>query len=507
MAGSRIALTFAAALLSAPLAASSASADGPFDGRWQAGPLRVSVDVQSWGPDCGRRPPATWTEPGGNVQIRHDGSQLAVSGAIEGRTDACWTDNRSVRRVAMTAQETSWRAQCSTPSGHAQPETGTYTLRADGSDRLLYQGTTRWDWRLNESRCLATRSETRVFTRATAGAQTPTPTPIEAEPEERACTPGAPVRISLRPGQARIEPGERVCFRARVVDANGCAVAGRAITWTLERPASLRGDLSGSCFQASGSAAEAEGTFRVIAQSGSMRARASVEVRTADLSDLIARRAFDTSAEDRAEGEAEIATEGGSRVAARALRTGDDDEVIWPAAIALSAMALVTVVLGVLLVRRGRRRRRAGADAGAEANARSAADAARTDPPPAAGVAVASAQLGTPGVLACPVCGSEISGDTLFCPNDGARLLDPADVVRGGQGMICPACRRGYPADARYCPHDSEELVPYALFAARQAGRGPTGPERAKICPKCGDRYRKDVTFCGKDGAELVLVN
>jgi RNA polymerase subunit RPABC4/transcription elongation factor Spt4 len=70
--------------------------------------------------------------------------------------------------------------------------------------------------------------------------------------------------------------------------------------------------------------------------------------------------------------------------------------------------------------------------------------------------------------------------------------------------MICPSCRRGYAADVRTCPQDGDDLVPYAMFVARQKQAAPTS---RKVCPKCGTTYDAETTFCGKDGSPLQTLN
>jgi RNA polymerase subunit RPABC4/transcription elongation factor Spt4 len=119
-------------------------------------------------------------------------------------------------------------------------------------------------------------------------------------------------------------------------------------------------------------------------------------------------------------------------------------------------------------------------------------------------MAVASGKPPT-GMLMCSACQREFPATTVFCPYDGTKVEAPKPGQV--QGLICPTCRRGFPGDAKFCPNDSDELVPYAMYAARHKARESGLGEKTKICPSCGDRYDLTVTFCGKDGAELVLVN
>ncbi len=444
-----------------------------YAGNWQAGPLRIRHEVASWGSDCGPRPPATMSQPGGAVSVTQNGDHLRFSGAVQGATDACWSDKPGIRRLSSTFREPNWTTICRTREGDAQPENGRYTFRASG-DTISYQETTTWNWRLRSSSCEATRRASRTFTRVGA-ASDPEPDP-EPEPEP-ACTAGAPARVRISPSRETIEPGEQVCFRARVVDAQGCTVRGQRVQLELSAPDGQRGSLRGRCFTAGATAAEAEGVFRVIATSGSFRANAEVEVTTEDLSDLTARRIRESSMGDSLrDAEAEDA----SGLQARVLGQSGG---VW---IVGGILALLLIFGGaVLLVVRRRK---------PEPEEKPAAKP--SDVPVAA--------TATPPRRVCPVCGHEETGGDGYCPKDGAELVDPHDPTTRAQGMICPTCRRGYGAEAETCSHDGDELVPYSMFVIREKR---ASVEVKKICPKCGTTYDAETTFCGKDGSPLETVN
>ncbi len=503
------------------LSSSAALADGPWEGPWREGATRIDVQITSWGGDCGRRPESTSGAGGGTVQITQEGDHLVFHGRRTTRTNACWSENRAVRRVSSTFQSGTWTTTCRTPQEDSRGETGTYTLRAQGDSRLDFRDVSAYDWQLNASRCQATITTTQSFTRV--GGVTPTPptppTPTPPTPQPT-CTAGAPARLSLRPSQTTVEPGGRICLSARVVDAAGCQVRNASVSWELRRAASLVGDLRDGCFKAGDTAAEAEGTFTIVATSGSLRDEARVDVRTVDLSDLIARRgeglgggAPVTSSNARAEGSSS------ARVAASDVRAPRRTAAwIWPLAIGVPLLLLLLLLVIVIVVRRGRARRalldedsmdRRPARPRAGGAAQLHAGAPPPPPPDAASSRrpVASAGGGPSVPRACPTCHNEFEG-VEFCPQDGAGLLPPGTTAPGpAQGHICPTCRRGYPPDAKFCPHDADELIPYSMFAARHRAAVTGEGERTKICPHCGDRYARDIAFCGKDGTELVLVN
>ena len=478
--------------------AGSARADGPYEGAWRASATRVDVAVRSWGTDCGPRPQSISSGAGGTVQVAQEGDHLVFRGQRTTRTDGCWSENRAVRRVSTSVQGGTWRTVCRTPPGDSRGETGTYTLRANGGDALAFTDLSEYDWALNASHCTATITTTQSFSRTRTAVAEPTP-PVT--PTERACTPGAAARVSMRPERVTIQPGERNCLRARVVDTSGCTVPGHSITWTLERPAGRTGELADGCFQAAATAAEAEGEFRVVATSGALRGVAVVVVHTQDLSDLIARRGEFGAVGVLAGSDATAESQGAARVEARALETGGGGSLLWPL---VGAAVALLLLLGVVVMLLGGKKK-----ATSQSAPRDSAEFDEAPPSPRPAGAGASAIAPIVMSKTCPVCHLEVEGETTFCPKDGTRLVPSP---RGGpatpsQALICPTCRRGFPPDARFCPHDSDELIPYAMFAARAKAKETAASDKPLICPKCGERFSSTTTFCGKDGSPLVTVN
>lgn len=457
------------AILALALGSSSVSY-AQYAGQWQASPLRIRHEIESWGGDCGPRPPATLSEPGGTVTIAQSGDHLRFTGAITGATDACWSEKPGIRRISSTFREPSWTTICRTRDGDAQPENGRYTFRASG-DSISFQEVTQWNWRLRTSTCTATRRASRTFTRVGAA-----PEPEEPEEPEPQCTAGTAARVRISPARETIEPGQQICVRARVVDDRGCALANARVELELRAPEGQTGTLRGRCFTAGATAAEAEGVFRIVGTSGSLRGSAEIEVTTEDLSDLTARRIRESSmGEALSDAEAENA----SGLEARVM---GQSSTVW---IVGGVLALLLILGGaVLLVARRRK-------------PEPKPEAAIPDPEPMAATA-------KPPRRVCPVCGFEEEGGDGYCPKDGAQLVDPNDPTTRAQGMICPTCRRGYGADATKCSHDGDELVPYSMFIAREKR---ASVEVKKICPTCGTTYDAETTFCGKDGSPLETVN
>lgn len=436
----------------------NARADGPYEGDWRAGPMRIEVAVESWGGDCGPRPQSTTIPGGSTVRVTQSGDDLTFAGRPQRTTRGCWSENASVRRVSSRYESNTWTVVCRTPENDPRAEVGTYTLRAAGPDRLEFRDVSRYDWALNESRCVASITSTQTFQR-TSG---PAAQPVISEPEPAvpaqapSCSPGSPDRITMRPSQATIEPGGRTCFVARVVDARGCAIAGRTPRFELRQPEGARARLDGTCFVAAESAAAGEGEFLLVAREGSLEAQARIRVRTPDLSDLIARRAEGGGAVSL--DDAETISEEAARLAARS-EPESRGGLGW--IIGLSAIGFVMVMAGAIgLLVHGRRKKRGSPT---------------MPPPPREHHAPQEIPVSLP-----------------------ALDLPPPSIP--SEPKICPRCRRGYPPDAERCPQDGASLLKYAEFMEKSANDA----QATKICPTCGARFPASTRFCGKDGATLV---
>ena len=431
------------------LSTTVARADGPFEGDWRQGATQINVQVETWGPDCGPRPQSSTVPARGTVHVTQDGDHLSFGSRRS--TRGCWSDNRAVRLVSSRVSPGSWQILCRTPAEDPRRETGSYRLTASGQERIELRDETAYDWTLNESHCTATVTSTQTFERI-AGA-TPTPPPVEpvtpVEPPEPACTPGAAARIAMRPPTGELEPGGRLCFQPRVVDAAGCALRGTRVELSVD---ARNGTISGNCFEAS-----SEGTATVVARAGELEARATVQVRRGDLSGLIARR---TELGDLANDDPFAPGRDAGVAVHTSASTGPS---LW-----LLVVAAVSVLLAILsaiaLTMRSRKR-------ATELRERALREEAHAR-------AVAAAQAAIPAQAPAPA---------------------PAQTnAETGTAMICPVCRRGYAAGVTSCPRDKEALVPYAEFVTRRA---QSAPER--VCSKCGERYASTVTFCGKDGTPL----
>ncbi|MBW2462519.1 MAG: hypothetical protein JRH11_12795 [Deltaproteobacteria bacterium] len=411
------------------------------------------------------------------MRITEAGDQLVIHGTPERRTNRCWSYNRNVRPVSSSHRDGTWRVVCRIRPDDPRGETGTYSLTASDDNRLSYREVSNYDWQLNESHCRARMTVTQVFTRA-GTRTTPTKATPEQQPEQSRCTPGSPAGIRLRPRDAQVEPAGAVRFTARVVDGSGCPVPGRRVQWQLAAPSGATGQLDGGLFTAAENAAEAEGEFTVTASGGGSSARATVTVRTADLSDLIARRAT-VGVTQTVDEDFELTAESSAVVSARGDEGDEEESSILPLVIAaVLVLALLFAVAVVIVAQRGGRK------------ASTPEDEDATSEPPVTGESdpgfealepAAGAQSGTPGGSAPP----------------------PAESA--GEALICPTCRRGFGPETKICPSDGVELIPYAAFVEQH--RASETSSGGKICPTCGERFGRNTVFCGKDGAVLEEIN
>jgi hypothetical protein len=464
----KLALCCSAAALSlvSMWAAAPASAESGFAGSYRPSPMRIEAQVSAWGVDCGARPQSQVINQDGEVEVRDQGKHLQLRFSDRTlRTDGCWSPNPAVRLLSATAVEGRYTAECKTPPGDAKRENGRYVLTATPGKLELVEES-QYDWQLNQSHCVAKVRITQTLADARSPAPpTPAaePAPAAAAPEKPACTPGPVARLRVRPNDARIAPGERVCFTVRAFDAAGCPseLVGDVLTFSLTKPGGAQGTLSSNCFKAAPSAALAEGVFKVVASAGSARAEVSVTVSALDLSDITARRGSSGNGALGSNGPAEeTALESGIR----AVASGSHG-LLW-FGVTLAGVAGVLSLVAIVILR-SLRRQHAQAQ---EAHRQSLENAHFSAPPPRA-PPVAAAQGMTPAVPA---------------------------VAKGPQ-RVCPKCRRGYAPGTARCAADGEALLDYDQFMKRAHDSNP--PPRA--CPQCGERLAGDAMFCGLCGHRL----
>ncbi|HKU38715.1 MAG TPA: hypothetical protein VJR89_11225, partial [Polyangiales bacterium] len=488
----------------------------------------------------GPRPSSSKSAGGGIVNIEQSGGQLIIHGRGQDiRSDACWSRNPSIRRQASGFASNTWTTKCKTAANDPREEQGTYTLRVTGSDALTYQDVSRYNWALNQSRCVATFTTTQTLTRRGASAEIAKAPPVEKpapppEPEEkeRVCTPGAPARMLLRPRKAEIEVGQRVCFKPRVVDASDCVIKDAPVQWSLSHNKALRGTLVNGCFTAADNAAEAEGEFKVLAALGQIRADATVSVAPVDLSALIAKRmggAALTGFEESVPLEA--APKSVTRVATR-----HEPQAASASPRKLIGIALGVAATGLALAALWLSRRKPSTVVPATVTPGPMGEVAatagpntitldappRADRPPNKAAEASNVPSSIPPPLPPRGATPHKPAEVAAAPAPAKTLMqgglapaaapvssvasEPSRPISSGpppsgEAWICPKCRVGYPAQQGKCPKDGTKLMPYAEFAR---SRRKSEEERTKRCPRCGQVFPAHAAFCAEDGTPLV---
>jgi hypothetical protein len=486
------------AALAVTLLAAGAGADERYAGRWKRTSLKLTVQIESWGEDCGPEPKSYGSAKEVETGIVSQGKHLVFStGNL--RTDRCMSPNPHLQSVSESSGGGSWKRVCQTPASDSKSERVEYSLVASGTDRLNFRALSRFDWTLKGTKCVATLDETRVFVRVpgddgpatadkppadkTAGGKQATgkaATQGASGDEGAECeTHGPARRLTIAPREARIGPGERVCFVAHGHDENNCRFPVNAAWVATQDGQEVGGLLSrGGCFSAGANAADSEGEYEISARFDGKKATAQVTVAFPDLGDLLAARL--RPADDDEAVEIPAAASASHPLAPAAMP-------VVPAAVGSGGTLLLVAVIGgivllaaaalvVVIVLRKRSAPRGPAedddwDDGSPLHQaplpRRELPSASLAPDPAPGTTPGEA-----GALRCPRCQATFPAGARFCPHDGGTLVPAAASAEGGDapGMICPKCHRPYEPGARFCPHDKEMLVPYPVWRERQRG-------------------------------------
>jgi len=471
------------------LASTPAHAEAPtLAGTWTASPLTVSWQLGDWGKACGPAP-SGGGEAGGSVSITQNGSELTLVGV--GRTyttGECWERYPGIQRISHSASARSFQNVCKTNAADPRQAKLVTTISATDS-RINFDETGQYQFVIEGQNCTAsvrrTRSYSLVSRQGDAPAVVPSAAPATAaKPAARPATDctnaGLPERLEVRPSRKLMRPGETFEFRTSVVDARGCPLPVTP-TWRVMSGANLLSVTAPGKITANPNATESEATLEVTL--GDRSVRVEVEIASKERYDaLLEARGLDQSGESKEAAVLRVASES---MGAREVVARDDapNKTRWFVGVA-GACALVLGILGVLLVRRGRR----------------PLDEPLAEAPSRPRVSMPGAR----GAKACPTCREEFPAEAEFCPKDGNRLVAQAALGAGPSGSLCPICGRGFNPGTTTCPEHGEELVP---APALPPPRLQTLFITRTICPVCGTQYTSETRFCGDCGAAVVPVN
>lgn len=466
-----------------------ARADQPtLAGSWSAGPLIENVTVTSWVDECGPKPKSN-SAPGGGYKITVSGDELVFSGGKSFRTDQCW-DMGLARRVSHSATPAIrwWKTRCESPPGDPRTAAITTVVRAVDDDTIVLSETARYSSTLASGTCAANVERSRTFkivsregapaptpsvtatvTATATAAPTPTVTAKPPPPTVDCSSPGELATLEVKPRKKRVRPGEQFDFKARLLDAKGCEVAGKP-TFRLSPDSSSITTIAIDNTGHVKVSADAEPVLAgIVVEAAGKSAKVELEVMSDQAyADLLAAGGGDAGADESA---VAIVVSSGGGGETKVVDPGKPEEGRRRFAYLAIAGGFVTLLaLGaIVLWRRGNAKveqEKARREAEREA-ARAKRDAEkRAAAPPA-------------GSRQCPTCRTVLPPHAQFCPNDGTPL--------GPAPAQAPAASAAPPFQP-----------PPPPAAARPRGR---------ICPLCGARYEAEAAFCSKDGASLVPLN
>lgn len=475
------------------LASRADAATDSLSGAWTATALSSSWKIGDWGAACGPKP-SGGGEPSGTATISESGGELVISGV--GRTYTtreCWEQFPGLTRTGHTVLPGVWRTTCKSPAGDPRQASIVTTLTAS-PDQIVFDETGQYQFVIQGQNCTASVRRSRFFRRARAPVDGGTPL---AEPragdgkpapaatsKAAACkSPGPPARIEVSPSRKLIRPGESFTFKAGVVDARGCALSIAPAFRGVALPATVTVATNGRVEVGEGTP---EGELQLVAAVGARNVAVTLQVVSRERYDaLLAQGGFDPSG---ASTETAVGRLESGSVGARSTVLEDTSarrRTIFVAVV--GSAALLLGVLGLVLVRRGRKK------------------AAERANQPASGGAPSRAPARGASPVVCPTCRNEYPPGAEFCAVDGNRLVPLARGTGvGPAGAVCPICGQGYDPGVAVCPKHDEPLVPPAVYGP---ARTLMVPEIRKICPVCGSQFTGDSRFCGKCGAALVQVN
>jgi hypothetical protein len=435
----------------------------------------MEVKVNTWGDDCGTRPQSQVLNEPGKVIVKEDGAHLNLKFTTRTvRSNSCWSQNPGLALVSATSANGNYRAECRTAAGDPKREVGRYTVSASPGKLELVEESD-YDWQLKASHCVAKVRVTQTLTGVGRAKPPAEPVKLDAgspavpavvalppvKPEK--CVPGAAARLRLRPSEARIAPGERVCFVIKAVDTAGCELDDSALDLSLQRPTGVQGTLTGSCFKAAENAALAEGIFKLEATSGKLHAEANIVVAAPDLSDITARRVGSgANTPGVSARSAQTQYETGVRAVAKNSR-----DALW-LGIGIAVLAALIAMAAIVALRAARK------------------PAVKKRPRPRS--SFPDARLSDATTLTKPPTQTP------------AQVTPPELLVPSGPERICPKCRRGYPPGSERCSIDGEALLDYDDFVS-----GPAHKSAPRFCPECGQALAHDALFCGACGHKLTM--
>ncbi len=237
---------FAVGLL--PLLPATAKADvrPTLTGRWESGPLRVQLSLDSWQEGCGQ-PPSEAGDGGGYVDIRQSKSALWIYGHDRPfSTSGCWEQRPGLSTVSRNGGTRAWSTTC-----QAQGADSTTTVRSKvqaTDDTIRFSETSVYEFQRGGQTCTAQARRTRTYHLVERGPDMALTEPAAFDVENpakesvgtEACgEPGPATILNVVPTRELVPTGGSVRFRVSAMDARGCALPKPTVQWAL--PADVEG--------------------------------------------------------------------------------------------------------------------------------------------------------------------------------------------------------------------------------------------------------------------------
>lgn len=410
-------------------------------GTWNASSLRVSWSIGDWGPSCGPRP-SGGGQGAGTVTLTPTGSDFKLSGVGRNYSSTqCWEQMPGLTPRGHSAGSSSIQTTCKMPTGDPRQATVVTTWSPRG-DQLYFDETGQYQFLSKDSNCTASVRRTRVLTRVIEkppqeekksaetqaekpATKTPAPepksTPVAVEesaprpapppPPSRAdqCTkPGPPKLLEVFPKSKLMRAGETFSFEAVARDEAGCRVPVQA---TFRLDSGVGGELSpdGSLTVRPGASS---GTLSIEASVGEQKVLVSARVVSAtEYETLISGGDYGVMGESLDGAAIELNS---SHVEFESQAEDTSRRLL----LLISFGFLLLTGAGAFLVLRFRKPPRSEQKGRLQEELR---DEVPVTPQPI----VPESTPPTPShpERLCPVCGQHSKDGSLFCGEDGARLV------------------------------------------------------------------------------------
>lgn len=209
---------------------------------WSLIEQKITVNIQSWGPDCGTEPRSYVSKQKRRVEIyRTQDGNISIG---RHHTKSCWSDNPKVVLKSIEKDENLWIIECETPPTDPKIEKGKYIINLVDNNTIKVKLLSNYDWRLKNDHCMVT-----VIMESTYVKEEVETEKVSTQKEERCREGEGKLKyIILKPQSLILSPAGKVCFKVEKVMDNGCHFKLDEKDIILEIKG--KGVIKGSCYYA-----------------------------------------------------------------------------------------------------------------------------------------------------------------------------------------------------------------------------------------------------------------